>query len=130
MLCSSPHIFVNHCPVACTHTSQRLGAGGGYDTVQAGHKRSYSHCTFRGATPPLAPNRQLYVGLSDIFTIIFHLLLIEKDFLRVPPRYCHFHQSIYTKEWQDVDFLRNTILISRFGILYWCECVRLSTDTA
>ena len=40
-------------------TSQRLGAGGGYDTVHAEHKRSYSHCTFRGATPPLAPNRQL-----------------------------------------------------------------------
>ena len=59
--CSKFQGFTRRHFPALQPTSERLGAGGGYDTVHAGHKRSYSHCTFRGATPPLVPNRQLGV---------------------------------------------------------------------
>ena len=60
-------------------TSERLGAGGGDDTVHAGHKRSYSHCSFRGATPPLAPNRQLaevlFVFIVEMLTNMINIKL-------------------------------------------------------
>ena len=61
-------------------TSERLGAGGGYDTVHAGHKRSYSHCTFRGDTPPLAPNRQLSAAdFGFAFRVSFSRLIFISD---------------------------------------------------
>ena len=67
--------FPFHCPAALSPPlacNERLGAGGGYDTVHAGHKRSYSHCTFCGATPPLAPNRPLAVRC--FFSVIFFVI--------------------------------------------------------
>jgi hypothetical protein len=73
----SKFVFRFHFPLLCRKlhiTSERLGAGGGYDTVHAGYYRSYSHCTFRGATPPLAPNRQLYAGF---FYFVFRALLFD-----------------------------------------------------
>ena len=62
------HFVVHHALARLHLTSERLGAGGGYETVHAGHKRSCSHCIFRGDTPPLAPNRQLCAGIL-LFTL-------------------------------------------------------------
>ena len=70
-----------------------MTAGGGYDTVHAGHKRSYSNCTFRGATPPLVPNRQCLlhnpptkvqkISTTDSFTLrfkpIFEIIFQNKE---------------------------------------------------
>jgi hypothetical protein len=47
-------------------TSGGLAAGGGLTAGVAGHKRSFSHYLFCGATPPLAPNRSLYAGLFNL----------------------------------------------------------------
>jgi hypothetical protein len=61
-------LYFHRAFAALQPTSQRLGAGGGYDTVHAGYKRSISHCIFRGATPPLAPNRQLPAGILRLYS--------------------------------------------------------------
>ena len=88
-------LYLGFYAVAVRHiriTSERLGAGGGYDTVHAGHKRSCSHCTFCGATPPLAPNRQLaaahfvgsfvsFISLDNIcsFSVVMRFYVIAKS---------------------------------------------------
>ena len=63
LFASKSHCAVRNLPI----TRKRLEAGGGYDTVHAGYKRSYSHYTFCGVTPPLAPNRTLSAAIFVCF---------------------------------------------------------------
>ena len=94
----SPPLTLHNCRLharrACTQRPSGLAQAGGCDTVHAGHKRSCSHCTYCGVTPPLAPNRPLeavhfvdYQDLSFYYSKIHNcLFFLLTELLPKPTR--------------------------------------------
>ena len=99
-------------------TSERLGAGGGYDTVHAGYYRSFSHCTFRGATPPLAPNRQLCAGIF-LSKFISSLFVSNKYYaVSLLPNFFYVGKSYFRKHFLLVRYGAGCIITILFVVSY------------